>query len=72
MREYAEAEPELRYPMFHTCREATWDMLPFLFKNPGVGMNAGAAPPGEDKTNAANFVVEEVLADKDRITISAH
>jgi fatty acid desaturase len=73
MHEYAASEPELQYPMFRTYRAATWDMLPFLFKNPGVGMNAGAAAPNADKKKANNFVgdvVEEVLADSDREKIA--
>ena len=74
MNEYAEAEPELQYPMFRTYRQAIWDMLPFLWKNPGVGMNAGAEAPDADKKKADNFVgdvVEEVLANTDRETVAA-
>ena len=69
MNEYVEKQPELQYPMFHTYSAAVWDMLPFLIRNPGVGMNAGATAPDSDKKVAENFVadvVEEVLSDKDR------
>ncbi|MFP6765779.1 MAG: fatty acid desaturase [Planctomycetaceae bacterium] len=75
MRDYVKSESALQYPMFRTYREAVRDMLPFLFRNPGVGMNAGADPPAEDKTQAANFVqdvVQEVLADSDREAAVAH
>lgn len=68
MNEYVEKQPELQYPMFRTYSAAVWDMIPFLIKNPGVGMNAGAAAPDADKTDADNFVadvVEEVLSDND-------
>ena len=69
MNEYLEKQPELQYPMFRTYSAAVWDMLPFLIRNPGVGMNAGAAAPDVDKQNADNFVadvVEEVLSEKDQ------
>jgi hypothetical protein len=69
MNEYLEQQPELQYPMFRTYSAAVWDMLPILIKNPGVGMNAGAAAPDVDKQNADNFVagvVEEVLSEKDQ------
>lgn len=68
MHDYVEKAPELQYPMFRSYWRATWDMLPYLFKNPGVGMNAGAPAPHEDKILAENFVgdvVEEVLAKDD-------
>lgn len=69
MNEYVEKQPELQYPMFRTYSAAVWDMLPFLIKNPGVGMNAGAEAPDAEKKAAENFVadvVEEVLSDNDR------
>ena len=71
MYEYAAAAPELQYPMFRTYRAAVLDPLPYLFKNHGVGMNAGAADPHTEKQDADNFVadvVEDVLADQDRLT----
>lgn len=69
MSEYVEKQPDLQYPMFRTYSAAVWDMLPFLFRNPGVGMNAGADAPDAEKQAAENFVadvVEEVLSDNDR------
>lgn len=69
MEEYMDQQPELQYPMFRTYAGAFLDMLPFLFRNPGVGMNAGAQAPGAEKMKTENFVadvVEEVLADDDR------
>lgn len=76
MNQYVEKAPELQYPMFDSYRKAIWDTIPFLFLNPGVGMNAGAEAPHEEKAKAENFVadvVEEVLADQDissrRVTV---
>jgi len=69
MNEYVAKQPELQYPMFRTYSAAVWDMIPYLIKNPGVGMNAGAAAPDAEKKSAENFVadvVEEVLSDNDR------
>lgn len=69
MNEYVEKQPELQYPMFRTYAGAVWDTIPYLFRNPGVGMNAGAAAPDAEKKAAENFVadvVEEVLSDNDR------
>lgn len=71
MHEYAEQAPELQYPMFRSYFGAVMDMLPFILRNPGVGMNAGAPAPDEEKKQTDNFVadvVEEVLSDKDRMT----
>lgn len=76
MNEYVEKQPELQYPMFRTYSGAVRDMVPFLFRNPGVGMNAGAAAPNSEKKSAENFVadvVEEVLAENDqgRVPVAA-
>lgn len=70
MKEYVEKAPELQYPMFSSYRKAVFDMIPFMFRNPGVGMNAGAPAPHEEKTRTENFVAdvaEEVLSDDDRV-----
>lgn len=68
MNDYLEKAPELQYPMFPNYFQAVRDMVPYLFKNPGVGMNAGAQAPHEEKAAAENFVadvVEEVLSPDD-------
>ena len=71
MREYKETTQE-EFPIFATYRKAAAAMLPFLFRNPGVGMNAGAAhPDAEKQQDVQNFVAdvsEEVLADADKET----
>ena len=71
MNQYAEKQPELQYPMFRTYTGAVLDMIPYMFRNPGVGMNVGAEAPGDEKKQTENFVqdvVEEVLSEEDRIT----
>ena len=71
MREYKETTQE-EFPIFATYRRATMAMLPFLFGNPGVGMNAGADSPEEEKqTHVEDFVRDvstEVLAESDMET----
>ncbi|MFO1020159.1 MAG: fatty acid desaturase [Planctomycetales bacterium] len=71
MKEYLVANPKIDFPLFNTYLKATASMVPFMFINPGVGMNVGAPAPGEAKTkNISNFVGDvtaEVLADTDAI-----
>lgn len=66
------AQTQDDFPVYPTYRAASWAMLPFLFRNPGVGMNAGAASPElEKKPEVDNFVTDvatEVLAERDRQT----
>lgn len=56
-------------------RSAARSMLPFVFRNSGVGMNAGVpCPDAEKRKNVNNFVAdvsEEVLAERDVETNSA-
>lgn len=70
MRQYAAAEPDRPYPLFRTYWRATWNMLPCLIRNPGVGMNAGAPDPDpavrEDVDNFLGDVNEELLAPVER------
>jgi len=71
MHEYIAANPDKPFPLFKSYWRATWAMLPFLFKNPGVGMNAGAEAPGAARdADVRNFVADvtkEVLHEKDAI-----
>lgn len=71
MSEYLQANPEINFPLYNSYLRATASMLPWMFKNPGVGMNVGAPAPSEAKTkNISNFVGDvtaEVLADTDAI-----
>lgn len=68
MQEYKDKSGD-EFPIFANYRRAAWAMFPFLFSNPGVGMNAGAlAPDAEKVSDVENFVADvaaEVLADAD-------
>ncbi|MEQ9406657.1 MAG: fatty acid desaturase [Fuerstiella sp.] len=68
MKEYKESTHD-EFPIYSTYRTASLAMLPYLFRNPGVGMNAGAASPDAEKlAEVDNFVADvatEVLADTD-------
>lgn len=70
MQEYQSANPAVVYPVYPSYWRATCSMLPYLLKNPGVGMNAGAAPPAREQSpSIQNFVADvtrEVLAEADR------
>lgn len=60
MAEYVDANPETAYPVYSTYWRATWSMLPALFRNPGVGMNAGAPPPPKWKAADVQTFVADV------------
>ncbi len=69
MQAYIESDPQTDYPVFSTYGRAFVNMAPYLFKNPGVGMNAGADRPQDEKQpDVQNFLADvsaEVLADSD-------
>ena len=52
MHDYMQESPETHYPVFSTYASAVRAMLPALFLNPGVGLNAGGVLP-EEKAAAA-------------------
>ena len=64
MGEYLSTNRAINYPVYSSYLQATMAMLPFLLTNPGIGMNAGAPPPGQarvmDVTNFPADVVCEV------------
>jgi fatty acid desaturase len=64
MDEYLSNHPGTNYPVYSSYVRATTAMLPYLFMNPGIGMNVGAAPPGQARvveiTNFPADVVREV------------
>lgn len=68
MQEYSEAV-NAQFPRYPTYRKATLAMIPYLFLNPGVGVNAGASnPDAERKENVEEFVSDvsrEILSDRD-------
>lgn len=64
MDEYMSTNQGTNYPVYSSYLRATAAMLPCLFENPGIGMNAGAAAPDQarvaDATNFPADVVREV------------
>jgi fatty acid desaturase len=64
LEEYLVADRRVAYPVYSSYLQATVAMMPHLLKNPGIGMNAGAAAPGHHSVvDVANFpadVVREV------------
>ena len=72
MEEYVENNREIAYPVFASYWQATRAMLPYLFKNPGVGMNAGAAAPVRNVT-VQDFVADTaaIIAADERIKLAA-
>ena len=56
--EYVEANPTNKYPIFSTYFGAFGNMFPWLFRNPGVGVNAGADPPEDGKQKVTNFAAD--------------
>lgn len=64
-REYVANAETHDIPVYPTYRSAARDMIPWMFVNPGVGMNVGAPPPdaaaGEDVDNFVGDVTREIL-----------
>jgi hypothetical protein len=59
MHEYVQKFPGTRYPLYTTYARAVLAMLPALFVNPGVGINAGGALPDA----ASETVVKDFASD---------
>jgi len=49
MNEYLLNNPGTKYPVYSNYLRATADMIPYVWRNPGVGMNVGAAPPRQTR-----------------------
>jgi fatty acid desaturase len=60
MRDYQSKHPTLTYPVFNSYLGATWDMLPSLWKCPGVGVNAGWHDEKADAEDVQDFVADVV------------
>lgn len=56
--QYVETNPQNNYPIFSTYVGAFSNMFPWLFKNPGVGVNAGGEFPAEAKQGVTNFAAD--------------
>lgn len=63
MKEYQDSRPDLEYPVFHSYREAILHLLPSIVRNPGVGVNAGAPLPAEEKPHDPSDFGEDVTAE---------
>jgi fatty acid desaturase len=61
--EYQAARPDRPIPVFPSYRAAIADMLPWLWRNPGVGMNAGAPPPDAAAPADCDHFVQDVNRD---------
>ena len=67
MQNYINEFPERSFPVFARYSQASWNMLPWLVKNPGVGVNVGAVAPNssesdDEATNFAQDVSNDVRA----------
>ncbi|MBS0266651.1 MAG: fatty acid desaturase [Planctomycetes bacterium] len=65
MNDYLEDNPGTDFPVYQHYWEATRAMLPFLFRNPGCGVNAGGQTPAQHDVDVQDFVADvnrEVLA----------
>ena len=64
LEEYLSTSRGVPYPVYSSYLQATTAMLPYLVRNPGIGMNAGAVAPGQaripDITNFPADVIRDV------------
>lgn len=58
MREIEERHPEQAYPKFSSFSAALRDVLPWLFQNPAVGINAGNTAPLTHLPHIDNFTTD--------------
>jgi hypothetical protein len=66
LNEFRSGHPDIDVPVFDSYGAALIDMMPSLWRNPGVGMNVGAPAPRrtriEDCDSFVRDVNEEILA----------
>lgn len=64
---------QAQFPVYPSYSAASLAMLPWMFKNPGVGVNVGAAIPAAEKVSAVEAFVSdvsrEIISEKDLETI---
>lgn len=73
MDDYVRENPGTEYPLYETYWQATRQMIPWMFRNPGVGVNRGAPPPNAGHREVDDFVGDvnrEVLAETDAAVAS--
>lgn len=58
--DYVAACPDREVPVFTSYQAAFRDMLPWMWRNPGVGMNVGAPPPADAKLDDCDNFVQDV------------
>lgn len=58
--EHQRDNPEVVYPTYERYWQATWAMLPSMFRNPGCGVNAGSVDP-EATPEVDDFVSDIVV-----------
>lgn len=63
MAAYQRENADVAYPVFSTYWQAIRDVIPVLVRNPGVGMNVGAAAPGEEQPHDISDFSEDVTAE---------
>lgn len=56
LQSYQAANPNVDYPVFSSYLAAFFDMLPMLFRNPGVGLNVDASVPLPHFLHVDDFV----------------
>ena len=58
LKEYCQKHPEAVVPLYSSYLAAVWDMLPWLWRNPGVGVNVGGENQYHTVPGVENFVSE--------------
>ena len=66
MEDYMEAHPQVSYPVYSRYWHAVRAMVPSLFRNPGCGVNAGAASESSRCDEVGDFV-SDVTRDLPRV-----
>jgi fatty acid desaturase len=77
MQGYADHDPDVGTRVYPYYALAMFDMIPFMFKNPGTGMNAGGGPPHfKDCEEVRTFltdvtaeVLEKPVAKEERVRV---
>lgn len=63
LRAYETQDADRTPPVFDSYHSAVLDMLPALWRNPGVGMNVGAPPPEKQGPGDCENFVQDVVRD---------
>ena len=71
MERYVESHPHIDYPVYSRYWQAILDMLPSFFRNPGCGVNAGAATEANVDGEISDFVSDVTLETPPRVIHSS-